>query len=133
MVCPPLALGIQRPRGELSEIHRNALIRTPQGTVGGLWSTGIKMPFLFVPLRMFLEKKCKECASSVSAEKEIELHMFGKETVFFFFFFWPCGMACGILVPQPGNEPGPAAMEAQSPNHWTTREVLRVYFLTVFY
>ena len=88
MVCPPLALGIQRPRGELSEIHRNALIRTPQGTVGGLWSTGIKMPFLFVPLRMFLEKKCKECASSVSAEKEIELHMFGKETVFFFFFFF---------------------------------------------
>ena len=26
---------------------------------------------------------------------------------FFFFFlnFWPCHMACGILVPQPGNEP----------------------------
>ena len=38
------------------------------------------------------------------------------------FFFWPCRMACGILVPQPGIEPGPLAMRPQSPNHWTARE-----------
>ena len=31
-------------------------------------------------------------------------------------------MACGILVPQPGIEPGPPAMKAQSPNHWIARE-----------
>ena len=31
--------------------------------------------------------------------------------------------ACGILVPQPGITPAPAAMEAWSLNHWTTREV----------
>ena len=30
----------------------------------------------------------------------------------------------GILVPQPGIEPGPPAVEAQSPNHWTAREFL---------
>ena len=33
-------------------------------------------------------------------------------------------MACGILVPQPGIKPMPPALEAQSLNHWTTREVL---------
>ena len=38
------------------------------------------------------------------------------------FFFWPCE-ACGILVPQPGIEPRLLALEAQSPNHWTAREV----------
>ena len=41
----------------------------------------------------------------------------------FFFFFWPCHMACGILVPQPGIAPVPPALEALSLNHWTTREV----------
>ena len=29
--------------------------------------------------------------------------------------------AYGILVPRPGMEPVPPAVEAQSPNHWTTR------------
>ena len=52
---------------------------------------------------------------------------------FFFFFFllfdfnvfiyWPCHVACGILVPQPGVEPAPPAVEVQSLNHWTTKEV----------
>ena len=32
-------------------------------------------------------------------------------------------MACGILVPQPGTEPKSPAVEAQSLNHWTSREV----------
>ena len=32
-------------------------------------------------------------------------------------------MACGILVPRPGIEPGHPAVEAWSPNHWTAREV----------
>ena len=31
-------------------------------------------------------------------------------------------MAFGILVPQPGIEPGPLAVEALSLNHWTARE-----------
>ena len=41
---------------------------------------------------------------------------------FFFFFFWLCCSACGILVPQPGVEPGPLAVKARSPNYWTARE-----------
>ena len=36
-------------------------------------------------------------------------------------------MACGILVPRPGIEPVPPAVEAQSLNHWTTREILKIY------
>ena len=38
------------------------------------------------------------------------------------YFFWPNYAACGILVPQPGIEPRPSAVKAQSPNHWTARE-----------
>ena len=32
-------------------------------------------------------------------------------------------MVCGILVPQPGMEPVPPTVGAQSVNHWTIREV----------
>ena len=42
--------------------------------------------------------------------------------VLFFRCFWPCLVACGILVPRPGIEPGPSAVKALSPNHRTTRE-----------
>ena len=37
-------------------------------------------------------------------------------------------MACGILVPQAGIEPGPLAVEAQSPNHWTAGEFPDLHF-----
>ena len=43
-----------------------------------------------------------------------------------FFFFLPHHMACGILVPQPGVEPGPSAVRAWSLNHWTAREFPRI-------
>ena len=39
----------------------------------------------------------------------------------FFFFLADCAV-CRILVSQPGIEPVPPAVEAQSPNHWTSRE-----------
>ena len=41
---------------------------------------------------------------------------------FLFFFLSHCG-ACRILVPKPGIEPLPPAVEAQSLNHWIIREV----------
>ena len=53
---------------------------------------------------------------------------FLESLTFFFFsfsvvlFFWPCHVACGILVPQPGIELMSPAVEAWSPNHWTARE-----------
>ena len=39
--------------------------------------------------------------------------------------FWLCHSACGILVPWPGIEPMPPAMEVWSLNHWTARKSLR--------
>ena len=38
------------------------------------------------------------------------------------FFFWLYLVVRSILVSRPGIEPVPHAVEAQSPNHWTTRE-----------
>ena len=46
-----------------------------------------------------------------------------KEIGFFCFCFWPRHAACGILVPQSRIGPAPPALEVQSLNHWTTREV----------
>ena len=48
--------------------------------------------------------------------------------IFILFYFWPHHMACRILVPQPGIEPLPPAVEVWSLNHWTTREVLSELF-----
>lgn len=33
--------------------------------------------------------------------------------LFFFFFFWPCFVAYELLVPQPGMEPRPPALNHQ--------------------
>ena len=54
--------------------------------------------------------------------------------LFFWFWgvFWPPNEACRILVPQPGIEPVPPAVEVQSPNHWTTKEVLSLSFFLFF-
>ena len=43
----------------------------------------------------------------------------------------PLHEAFGVLVPQPGIKPVPPAVEAQSPNHWTTREVPLIIILVV--
>ena len=40
-----------------------------------------------------------------------------------FVIFWLYLMVCGILVPQPGIKPVPLAVEEQSLNYWTIREV----------
>ena len=40
-----------------------------------------------------------------------------------FFFFQLCHAACETLVPWHGVERMLPAVEAQRPNHWTTREV----------
>ena len=52
------------------------------------------------------------------------------ETIFrpFLFTYWLHSTACRILFPQPGIEAMPPAVEAQSVNHWTTREAL-LYFI----
>ena len=42
--------------------------------------------------------------------------------------FWPCLEACGILVPQPGVEPMPPAVEAQHLSHRMAREFPETQF-----
>ena len=37
--------------------------------------------------------------------------------------FWLHCMELGILIPPPGIELVPPALEPRSPNHWTSREV----------
>ena len=68
----------------------------------GTWNTGILLTFL-------------------NRKKDLK-------TLGIFFFLYH--VACGILVPQPGIEPRPLAVKEQSPNHWTTREVL---FFKIFF
>ena len=52
--------------------------------------------------------------------------VFSWETHFnFFFFFWPHHVACRMLFTWLGIEHLPMAVEAQSPNHWVARELLR--------
>ena len=48
-----------------------------------------------------------------------------KRCLFFFsfiFIFWPYFEGFEMLFPQPGIEPVPPAVEAQSLKHWTARE-----------
>ena len=53
----------------------------------------------------------------------------GLHRFLFLFCFWPYHTACGILVPRPGMEPAPPALEVQSLNHWTPREVRGLPYL----
>ena len=48
---------------------------------------------------------------------------FVSEILKFSFFVWPHCTACRILVPPPGIKSVAPAVEAQSLNHWTTKEV----------
>ena len=54
-----------------------------------------------------------------------QLFLFLDAYFFFFCFvlFWLHHAACGILVSPQGIKPEPPAVEAQSLDHWTTREV----------
>ena len=45
----------------------------------------------------------------------------------FFFFFWLHDVACRISVPRPGIKPMLPAWGTWSLNHWTTREVSKMY------
>ena len=48
---------------------------------------------------------------------------------FLIFIFWPCHVACGILVPWPGIDPGPLSVRARSPNNWIARKFPQTSFL----
>ena len=57
-----------------------------------------------------------------------------KKKIFcFFFVFWLCHTACGILFLWPGIELVPPTLEVWSLNHWTAREVPKNDFFFFFY
>ena len=60
----------------------------------------------------------------------LRYHLLGEtfSSLVFSSFFWPCYVACGILVPSPGIEHGTPAVEAWSPSYWTSREFLLVFY-----
>ena len=62
---------------------------------------------------------------AAAASKSVCLHNNRKDSfsLWVSFFFFGHTAVCGILVPGPGIKPMPTAVEAQSLNHWTTREV----------
>ena len=49
---------------------------------------------------------------------------------YYFLIFWSHHAACGILVPRTGIKLAPPAVEMQSLNHWTAREVPGPLILT---
>ena len=48
------------------------------------------------------------------------------------FFFWLCCATCGILIPRPGFELTPPAVEVGSLNHWTAGDVLDNFLISCF-
>ena len=58
------------------------------------------------------------------------LMLFAKHFIFILLFLFLAALwvACEILVPQPGIEPVPPAVEAWILNHWTARAVLSTSF-----
>lgn len=41
-----------------------------------------------------------------------DVRILSQQKIFFFLIFWLHHMACGLLVPTPGMEPAPPALEA---------------------
>ena len=70
-----------------------------------------------------------------SYEEVCPLSMFASVCLFgvLFVCFWLHHSACEILASQPGTKTTPLALEAQSLNHWTTREVPMFDSLFQFY
>ena len=109
----------RRPKGNI----RNPLVSYPHSVLdlhidaslissGKMFITSRDNPFKFLWLWCggLVSKPCPTLAIPIFV-------------LLFFFFFWLCPTAHGILVPLPGIEPAPSALVAQNLNHETLREV----------
>ena len=74
---------------------------------------------------------CSYCTLKQRDEKNRYLYLYIYIYIYlkFFFCFWLCQEACGILIPWPGIEPGPSTMKAWSLNQWTARKFLKIYII----
>ena len=70
------------------------------------------------------------CSSGDSQESSPapQLESINSSTFLVSFFFWPFCVAYRILIPRPGVERIPLAMEGQSLHYWTTRKVQSLSF-----
>ena len=75
--------------------------------------------------------KCKGCLHINSfADRHVCAHIGIYHPAF---FFWPCCVAYGILVPRPGIEPMAPAVEVQSLSHWTAELPEKSFFIYTKY
>ena len=84
-----------------------------------------------VGLLCFLIKKffiILKFSFSLNLNTQWHMSVFKKINILSFLFVWLHHAACGILVPRPGIEPAPPAVEVLILNHCTAREVLTLVF-----
>ena len=95
------------------------------------WPTasGILVPWPGIkPSFPALEGRFLTTGTSGKSPFLISVFMFAFLKNYWFTYFWPYEMACGILVPWPGIKTAFPALEAQNFNHWTARAVLASFF-----
>ena len=107
------------------------LFSMPKNTITPLPVMRITFPFVFQNPSQASSPQGSPSSYSISQLVPLLCFLFVLH-FFFFLIFWPHQVACGILVPQPGIEPVPPAVEAQSLNHRTAREVPVSCILNVF-
>ena len=99
---------------------------------GDLANPGIKPAF---PMPPALQANSAYCVLvSLNPCENFFVFCYGGCLLYFFSFLFcfegePCQVACVILVPRPGIDPSPPALQAWSLNHWLTRKVPRAEFL----
>ena len=89
----------------------------------GLWWNIIYYMFVYVMVTIYETDTVENCEN---LQKSINFFFnpapITEDINQYCFFFFPRHSACGILVPWTGIEPGPSAVKAWSPNHWTARK-----------
>ena len=88
-----------------------------------------RIPFLFQSWKIFHYRWTPHFAYPSTCSGH--LGYFHTLAVFVFLFLASC-MVCGILVSWPASEPGPSAVKALSPNHWTAKELPTPQLLWTF-
>ena len=130
-----LISNFNQPRHYWAFSNKNCIFLNPKSSI---------QPFYFLNTSNLLELgdilSCKninlsKIKKNANMNKQRYLRCFLTFYILFLtilFFFLPCYVERGILVPLPGIKPSPPALEVQSPSHWTTRKSLVLYFDVIF-
>ena len=133
-----LSLSVAYPLCHLNSVSMSSFSATEKLRINlesHYWSLYIQRPwpflYLFLVLCFILKFQCDYSYSLKQGFQTFQIlgTLFFIYSFFFFFFpFWSYRVTWGILVPQPGIEPIPPAVEVCSLNHWTPRSPV-LYFL----